>query len=323
MNTAPFWASLAVLVPAVLAEPSATTTSTATASTCTSSLITTLCDYEKPGADFEFAIASSGRSYCWEYCNDHTPCDFVIFVPGNPHTGVGTCWLYPGETFDANKGTTECESGPYLEVFSKPVCAGSPTTSAGACAATSSPSAVAKVCGYEPPETCFETCIASSGASQCLSACAEAESCTYAIFNPHNPSNTPYGSGTCWVYTSGTFDAGATTTCTGAPEQYVYDNVCPKPKPSSSSVASSATAGSGGTGTAGATPGSTNGAATGSDSTEAGGDATGSANSPALGAEGTDAADDTTTIKKNSASAGLSLTNPLAMGVAVLMCLAL
>ncbi|OBT68126.1 hypothetical protein VE03_01445 [Pseudogymnoascus sp. 23342-1-I1] len=346
-NTAPFWASIALWALPVLAETTPTsptaTTSTAAASSCTASLVAELCDYKEPGP--AFAVASSGYTHCWEYCNDHGPCDFVIFAAtGNPYLGTGTCWVYPGETYDPSQGSSEGCNRQYLSVYSKPVCAEGPTPTGGACAATGSPSAVAKVCGYAPPETCFNTCIASSGAVNCLSACAQAESCAYAVFNPdpRYEANSPYIPGSCWVYTNGTFDAGATTTCAGDPEQYVYNNPCPKPKPSSISLKSSATAGSGSTGTAGAAPGSTSGAATGSDGTQAGGDtassdgtaagsaagsdATGSANSAALSADGTDASGDTagtTTIKKNAASAGLSITSPLAVGVAVLVCLAL
>jgi hypothetical protein len=307
MKTAPFWVSIALSVPrapAVLAESTATsatsTTSTAAAPSCTASLITSLCSYPEPGPDF--AVAIDSRASCWDYCNAHPPCNFVIFSADNPNTGTGTCWLYPGETFDASKGSSNC-ANPSLSVDSQPVCAGgSATTTAGACATTATPSAVASVCGYPAPGDCFSGCTASAGALDCLSQCAKADSCSYVVFNPDNPSNSPYASGNCWIYPNSTFNAGSATACSGAPEQFVYDNLCPKPSPSSSSLSSSATARSSGTGTAGATPGSTNSAATGSNGTETAGDTTGS-----------------TTSSKNSAPAGLSLTNPLAIGVAVLI----
>ncbi|KFZ00682.1 hypothetical protein V500_00968 [Pseudogymnoascus sp. VKM F-4518 (FW-2643)] len=342
MSTTPFWVSIALWVPqalAVLAESSAT--SAAAAPSCTASLITSLCDY--PSAGPEFSVASDGRPHCWGYCNDHPPCDFVIFAAGNPYTGTGSCLLYPGKTFDASKGSTDC-GNPYLSVYSKPVCAGgSATTTAGACAATASPSAIASVCGYPTPGDCWDSCTASSGATNCLSQCAEADSCSYVVFNPHNPSNTPYSSGSCWMYPNGTFNAGSATPCSGSPEQFVYNNLCPKPSPSSSSLSSSGTARSSGTGTAGATPGSTNSAGVNSDGTEAAGDTSGSTNSAGvssagtettgaspgstnsagMSSDGTEAAGDTTgsttTKKKNSAPAGPSLTNPLAIGVAVLI----
>ena len=313
-TAAPFWVSIALPLlvtwaPAVLAEPTATSaTSTAAAPSCTASLITSLCSYPEPGPDF--AVAEYTTS-CWDYCNAHPPCNFVIFRTGNPNTGSGTCWLYPGESFDASKGSSNC-ANPILSVYSQPVCAGgSATTTAGACAATATPSAVASVCGYRAPADCFDDCIASEGASECLSECAEADSCSYVVFNAENPDNSPYASGNCWIFPNGTFDAGSTTACSGAPKQFVYDNVCPKPSPSSSSLpspsssslASSATAPSSGTGTAGAAPGSTSSAASGSNGSETAGNTTTS----------------TTSDNKNSAPAGLSLTNPLAIGVAVLI----
>ena len=244
MNTAaPFWVSIALLVPqalAALAESSVTSaTSTAAAPSCTASLVTSLCSYQKPGP--EFAVASDGKAFCWDYCNAHPPCDFVIFASGNPYLGTGTCWLYPGETFEASKGTSSDCANPYLSVYSKPVCAGgSATTAVGACAATATPSAVASVCGYPTPGDCSDGCTASDGASNCLSQCAKADSCSYVVFNPRNPSNTPYSSGSCWMYPNGKFNAGSATACSGAPEQFVYNNLCPKPSPSSSLSSSAA-----------------------------------------------------------------------------------
>ncbi|CAH0056808.1 unnamed protein product [Clonostachys solani] len=286
-----FWASAALsLVPAAFAQ--STTTSaplgTTTAPSCTASLITKLCDYKDP----VIAAAIESKDSCLSYCNNHQPCSFAIFAAGNPYTGTGTCWLYPGESYDASAGTSTGCSNPYLSVYDKPVCAGTPTSTAGACAATASPSAVASICGYSPPDTCFSTCVASSGATHCLSACAEADACTYAVFNPHNSKNSPYLSGTCWIYTSGTYDAGNATTCSGEPEQYVYTNPCPKPSSSSSSASSSATASASGSGTASGTP-SSSGAAS--------------------------ATQDSATDKENSAASVVSLRNSLALGVAMLL----
>lgn len=285
---APFWVSIALLVPQALAALtesttiSATpTTSTATAPSCTASLITNLCDYPEPGPDF--AVASDGRAFCWDYCNANPPCNFVIFVAGNPYTGTGTCWVYPGETFDASKGSSNC-GNPYLSVYNKPVCAGgSTTTTTGACAATATPSAIASVCGYPtPPGNCWDDCTASTGAVDCLSQCAKAESCSYVVFNAANPDNSPYAPGSCWMYPNGTYNAGSATACSGAPKQFVYNNVCPKSSPSSSALLSFATERSSGNGTAGNSTGST-------------------------------------TSSKNSAPASLSLANPLAIGVAILI----
>ncbi|OGE51686.1 hypothetical protein PENARI_c012G02173 [Penicillium arizonense] len=302
MKTAPFWVSIALLVPRVLAvltesiaNSATSTTTTAAAPSCTASPIASLCSYPEPGPNF--AVAIDSRASCWDYCNAHPPCDFVIFSAGNPNTGTGTCWLYPGETFDASKGSTDC-TNPSLSVYSQPVCAGgSATTTAGACAATATPSAIASVCGYPTPGDCFDDCTASTGASNCLSQCAKADSCSYVVFNPKNPGNSPYASGSCWMYPNGTFNAGSVTACSGSPEQFVYNNLCPKPSPSSSSNSSSS-----GTETAGTTPGSTTSAASSSNGTETAGNTTGS-----------------TTSSKNSAPTGLSLTNPLAIGVAILM----
>ncbi|KAM7189746.1 hypothetical protein V8F33_009885 [Rhypophila sp. PSN 637] len=243
-------------ITSVLAEPAATvTTTTATTAaseepSCTASLITTLCDYPEPF----IAAASSGKAHCWDYCNANPPCDFVIFAAGNPYTGTGTCWVYPGEAFDEARGTTDGCSNPYLSVYAKPECKPSATVPGGGCAATASPSAVASVCGYLPPDDdCFKDCKASSGAVHCLSLCAESEACNYAVFNPQGPNLSPYGPGNCWIFKDGEYDAGkAGSTCgSEGPEQYVYNNVCPRPAAptvSSSSSPSAATSGSEGGG---------------------------------------------------------------------------
>lgn len=246
MTPVTFWASSIALLymPGTLAEPTPTATSTASATTtskepsCTASLITTLCDYSEPFR----AAASSGKGHCWDYCNDHQPCDFVIFAAGNPYTGSGTCWVYPGESFDESKGNTDGCDNPYLSVYDKPVCEGSSTTTSGACTATASPSAVASVCGYPAPENCFNTCKASSGAVDCLSQCAQSDSCNYVVFNPLGETNSPYEPGNCWIYTDGKYDARDADTCgSEGPEQYVYMNVCPKPSKVLSSSYSFAT----------------------------------------------------------------------------------
>lgn len=295
MKSTPFWASVALLrVSAVLAQSTitsaATATTTSAAPSCTASLITSLCNYTEPGP--EFAVASSGKAYCWDYCNAHQPCNFVIFAAGNPYTGTGTCWLYPGETFDASAGSSDC-SNPYLSVYDKPVCP-STTTTSDACAATATPSAIASVCGYPAPDDCFYTCSASAGASDCLSQCAEADSCSYVVFNPHNPSNTPYASGTCWMYSNGTYDAGAVTTCSGDPEQFVYNNVCPKPSPSSTSLPST-------------TASSTDSTASVDSAAAVNGDGT------------TNATLSSTTSSTNLAPTTRSFINPLAIGMAILL----
>ncbi|KAL6796317.1 hypothetical protein GGI42DRAFT_97796 [Trichoderma sp. SZMC 28013] len=245
MKVTPFWASIALLrvLPVLAATtPTATPTSTSAAPSCTASLVASLCDYPEPGDDF--AVASDGRPSCWDYCNANPPCNFVIFREGNPYTGTGTCWLYPGESYDASAGSS-C-GDPYLFVYNQPVCSskgkGTPTSGSDSCAATATPSAIASVCGYPtPPDDCFSTCTASKGATDCLSQCAKADSCSYVVFNPHNDDNSPYASGTCWMYSEGTYDAGAATTCKGAPEQFVYKNPCPKPLHSSSSAPASST----------------------------------------------------------------------------------
>ncbi|KAL3477439.1 hypothetical protein BJX99DRAFT_125774 [Aspergillus californicus] len=296
-----FWASItlsaqwAVAVATESTTSTPSTTSTTATSSCTASLITSLCDYPEPGP--EFAVASDGREFCWEKCNNSPPCDFVIFNEGNPYLGTGTCWLYPGETFDESEGSSDC-ANPYLDVYDKPKCSGgTPTTTEGACAATATPSAIASVCGYPtPPGDCWEGCAASTGASNCLGLCAEADSCSYAVFNPHNPSNSPYGSGTCWIYPNSTFAAESASECSGDPEQFVYDNVCPKPSTSPSSTSSSAT------------PSSTNGATATTASDRAG-----------AASENTTS----TTVPEDSAPAALSLSTPLAIGVLMLICQAL
>ncbi|KAH7316907.1 hypothetical protein B0I35DRAFT_434204 [Stachybotrys elegans] len=239
-----FGASAALLLaPAVLAQPTEPSpTATNAAPSCTASLIATICDYKEPGP--EFAVASSGRDHCLEYCNEHQPCNFVIFRLGNPYTGVGTCWLYPDESFDPSLGSEAC-GDLSLQVYGKPTCAGTPTEPSG-CAATASPSAVAAVCDYPPPGDCINSCSASLSASNCLRQCAESDECAFVVFNPHNPSNSPHASGSCWMYPDGKYDPEAAGTCGGdAPEQYVYNNTCPRPprvSPSASRSPSRSTA---------------------------------------------------------------------------------
>lgn len=243
MHTIP--SSLVLLASAVVDQSSTTTTSAAPS--CTASLVTTLCDYPSPGS--EFAVAEDSVNSCWAYCDSHPPCNFVIFSAGNPTMGSGTCWLYPGQSFDTNAGTAGCSA---LSVYDKPSCAGSATTTSGAssCTATASPSAIAEVCGYPtPPDNCFDSCTTSTGAADCLSQCAES-GCSFVVFNPHNDANSQYASGTCWIYPNGTYDASAGTACTGTVEQYVYENKCPKPSSSASaaqgSITGSVTTGVGG-----------------------------------------------------------------------------
>ncbi|KAJ5414521.1 hypothetical protein N7509_001148 [Penicillium cosmopolitanum] len=292
MKITPFWASIALsALPVALAATeftattatSTTTSTTSAAASCTASLITELCDYPSP----IFAVASSGRPHCWDYCNAHPPCDFVIFRAGNPYLGTGTCWLYPGQTFDESKGTTDCS---VLSVYDKPECPTPTTTTAGACAATETPTAVASVCGYPTPDdNCFYTCSASLGAVDCLSQCVEADSCNYVVFNPHNEDNSQYASGSCWMYPNGTYNAADATKCSGDAEQYVYKNPCPKPSPSLYS-----TSGLNKLASSLVIPGNTT-----------------SATTSAVAAA--------TTTSKNSAATGLSLSGPLAIGVALLI----
>ncbi|KFY37450.1 hypothetical protein V494_04747 [Pseudogymnoascus sp. VKM F-4513 (FW-928)] len=310
MNTAPFWASVALTLAVFAGSTAATPTpsSTEAAPSCTASLVAELCDYPAPGPDF--AVASSGKEHCWAYCDSHAPCDFVIFVAGNPSLGTGTCWLYPGETYDESKGEAagNCQRSAF-SVFSKPVCAGSPTTSAGACAATASPSAIAEVCDYPTPGDCSSSCSASSSAASCLSQCAQSDSCTYVVFNPMNPGGSPHSSGSCWMYPSGKFDAGSATKCTGAPEQFVYNNVCPKPSPSSTSLSSTASthnggSGSGSTGTGSTGTGSTGTDSTGTDSTGTGSTGTGGGTAGSTTSDTADSDDGDAAASTNGGTTG-------------------
>lgn len=295
MKVTPFGASIALLcVQAAFAQSTGTSTSAASSTTtsatssCTASLITTLCSYPEP--EKGTAVASDGRASCWEYCNDHQPCSWLIFLKGNPYTGTGTCWLYPGESYNASAGSTSGCSNPYLEVYDTPVCSGSPTTT-DACTATVTPSAVASVCGYPPPdEECFYDCYASSGAPNCLSICANATSCSYAVFNPGQGSSSPYLPGNCWVYPNGTYDPASATACS-KPTQFVYNNPgCPKPSSSSTSIASATAAASNGAGTVTA-------------------DAASASTTNGI----------TSSTRENLAPTALSHANPLAIGLAVLL----
>lgn len=280
MKITPLAASLALLQ-ASTAVAQATTTTAAARPSCTATLISSFCTYPEPGP--EFAIAADGAESCWQYCNANQPCDFVIFAGANPTTNTGTCWVYPGQQFDADASTNTCGS-PHLDAYSKPVCvppndATPSSTAVAACAATASPSAIAEVCGYPAPGDCFEGCTASTGASDCLSQCASAADCAYVVFNARNPSNSAFASGTCWMYTSGSYDAGLVAACDGT-QQFVYENKCPKPSPApassavsgtASGIASSAVTGTVSRSVSGAGPGSTPASGSGSGSATAAG----------------------------------------------------
>ncbi len=296
-TTTAFWA-VAGLVGAAAAVPAqassetpATTTTSGPAPTCTATLISTLCDYPPPGP--EFALASEGKESCWRTCQAHSPCNFVIFAAGNPHTGTGSCWLYPGQTFAASKGQdgSTCAHPP-LYVYDKPTCTGGgPGPGDGVpsqcSAAVATPSALAEVCEYPtPPNNCFDGCTASDGASDCLAQCAKADACSFVVFNPGNPSKSPYSTGSCWMYPDGAYNAKAGKTCSGATEQYVYNNTCPRPSPTTSKAASSATG-------------------------------TGSPNSAKMDTAAAAAAASTTT-SKNAAPTALVLSHGLVVGAAAL-----
>lgn len=238
-------AAAAVSAQASSETPSPTTTTASPAASCTAALVTKLCDYPSPGP--EFAVAANTES-CWQYCNAHGPCNFVIFAAGNPNTGSGTCLLYPGEAFDATKGEdgSSC-ANPYLSVYGKPTCTGGgggpsagPGVPSQCSAAVATPSALAEACGYPtPPDGCFSSCTAAGSASECLAQCARAAACSYVVFNPGNPSKSPYSSGSCWMYPEGTYDGSKAGTCSGKPDQYVYNNTCPRPSHTTSAVPSS------------------------------------------------------------------------------------
>lgn len=200
---------------------------------CSASLIAELCDYPEPIKGT--AVVSSGPEFCWQYCHDNQPCSFVIFEEGNPYTGSGNCLVYHDQEYDPSKATPDGCQHKGLSVYGKPSCEGdkAAATAEGACAATASPSAIAEVCGYPtPPGDCAtDGCIAAGGASDCLSFCAKAESCSYAIFNPGNEMHSEFYTGSCWIFPKGDYDSKKAKKCKGPVEQYVYKNTCPKPKP--------------------------------------------------------------------------------------------
>ncbi|KAJ2976103.1 hypothetical protein NQ176_g5144 [Zarea fungicola] len=169
--------------------------------TCTAKLSTKLCDYDKSNL---LAAAAGSRNGCWSLCDSekYGPCSFVIFLPGNPYLGTGTCWLYPGDKFDSTKGTDQGCGSPFLEVYDKPSCTGGPAKPSVVCPAATgpspvaSPSPVAAICGYEAPENdCWDSCYASSGSTDCLNLCGKADDCEFAIFNALNEPKSPWMSG--------------------------------------------------------------------------------------------------------------------------------
>ncbi|KAH7028027.1 uncharacterized protein B0I36DRAFT_246458 [Microdochium trichocladiopsis] len=262
-------AALLAAVSSVLASPTgvsdndAPSTTTTSASSCTAPLIAELCDYPPPENAGYFAIAASGPSTCWEHCAKNAPCNFSVFLLNNPYTGTGTCWMYPGQSYNPAAGQADGCTRKSLSVYGQPTCSdpeqpiGGTNTAPPACAATASPSPVAKICDYPPPpDGCFNSCAASASSAACLSQCAQSDSCAFAIFNPGNEPLDPNYSGNCWMYPEGAvFDPKLAGTCKGdKPEQYVYQNTCPKivkPSPSSSSEGG----GGGAAGGASPTPG--------------------------------------------------------------------
>lgn len=332
MKTFTFWASALALAPTVLAqglrqatggpEPTGTPvpwypSPEPEISDCKAELITTLCDYKPP--EYGTAVASSGKAMCWEYCNEHQPCAFVIFVAGNPYTGTGTCWLYPGETFDASLGKPGCD---YMSVFDKPDCGPRKTTDA--CEAADTPTPLATTCDYPPPdEDCFYDCAASSGSSHCVGLCAKRDDrdCNYAVFVPRNEGKSQYGSGTCWMYPTGEYDASKGKTCSGTPDQWVFKNPCPKPpKPSTTSSSPSSPTSSGGSGSGSGSDSSSGDAgsddSSSGDNSSAAASATGAANADAQGAT---AGGGTKDDSNGSPATGVSLGSLLAVGLAALM----
>ncbi|ATY65781.1 hypothetical protein A9K55_001517 [Cordyceps militaris] len=259
MKTSTFW-TVAGLVGAAAAMPAnsetpaaavaADATSTGSAPSCTASLITTLCDYPSPGP---YSAAIENKESCWRYCQEHGPCNFVIFAASGSPWGGGTCWTYPGLVFDASKGQpgSSC-SFAYLSVFDKPTCTGvapgpADRVPSECSAAVATPSARAAVCGYPtPPDDCRSSCTASGGVSDCIAQCAlrAEEACTYAVFNPSDPAYLANSPGSCWMYPAGAYDAALGKTCSGdTPEQYVYDNPCPpRPSPTTGGAAAGSTA---------------------------------------------------------------------------------
>lgn len=301
--------------PAVFAAAAPTTTSNP--QTCSAPLITRLCEYKEP--DVEFAVAEDTPG-CWEYCHNNPPCDFAIFKVGNPYTGQGTCWLYPGEQFDPSQGKADGCGDKLVYVYGKPQCSGgsgSGNTSGGGkptptseytCAATESPSAIASICGYpEPGGNCFDGCVASSGASDCLSICAKSESCDVVIFNPHNPDDSPYSDGSCWKLPK--YDPKLSKTCKGKPEQFVYENKCPKPPHPPSATKTSGSKATNAPGSSGGSGGSNSG---------------GSGNAGASGSAGATASGKPGAVTNNqSMASGLSANYALAIGIAALVLQAL
>ncbi|KXJ88534.1 hypothetical protein Micbo1qcDRAFT_166579 [Microdochium bolleyi] len=297
----------------VLAEAVSAATARAAAPSCTAELLGEFCDYPKPPGTGVFNIATDGRAGCWKYCAEHQPCDFSVWVEANAELDKGTCWVYPGQSFDASLGTTEGCGNRYLKVYGKPTCTGLPaptpigtaTAPVLACAATASPSAVAQVCDYPTPkEGCFSLCSAQTSAAGCLSQCAQLDSCAFVVYNPHNPAGSPHSTGSCWMYPEAeTYDPSAGKTCSGPAEQYVYENKCPKPpRPSSSTPAPAG----------GASP--TAGAA-------AGGSGSGSSGAAGVaGAAATQASPTPTEVGKSAAGSVRASVGSLVLGgVAILM----
>ncbi|KAK3190674.1 hypothetical protein K4F52_003365 [Lecanicillium sp. MT-2017a] len=321
--------------PAVLGKPVGpvpTTTSNDVAPTCTAAQTISICDYPPP--DYGFAAASSGKAHCQAYCEKVPPCNFAVFVAGNPYTGTGSCWTYPGLEYDPSKAESGCD---HLTVFIKPECHGgsegeeddgsaaataSKTTPTYTCAATESPSAVAldEVCDYPPPDAdCYSNCAASGGAVQCLSQCAESQDCSFVVFNALNSAGNQYRDGNCWMYTNSTYDAGLAGTCKDKPKQFVYKNDCPKPPPPPETTTSATGSAATGSSKDGSDKGGSGKDGSGKDGSGKDGSDKNGSGKDGSGGSGTAEADAASTTSSDSwAPTGLSVSHPLAIGAAVL-----
>ncbi|KAH7303174.1 hypothetical protein B0I35DRAFT_447084 [Stachybotrys elegans] len=249
---------LAILAPAVLAKD-ATRTVTATSitssprsasPTCYADLRAGLCDYKKP--DPQNLIISS-MQFCMAYCEATPGCEFFIFGGGgfSRANDEAECWIYPGEEYDEEAyGDSDSCTGEPLYVQILPICYDLPAEMEY-CASTTDimwPFVIDEVCGYPPPrDDCGDdNCGPRVDAWECLDLCAEADECSYAVFDRTSNSGMgmPFDLGYCWIYNTGAFDPDAAGTCGRLTEQYVLKNPCFK-VPGSSSPAPSSTASAG------------------------------------------------------------------------------
>ncbi|KAF3929214.1 hypothetical protein AA313_de0204069 [Arthrobotrys entomopaga] len=238
----PLFGALASAAPTSIEKskiPSKASVATTASCSPTATLIDSLCDYPVPPNTFVNAVASDGPEYCWQACQEHPTCNFVIYRQGDLSlpgiSGPGTCWLYPNIKY-APKKAKKCKGTeqPFLFVYDAPTCAPPPPPKPTCSALTAH--LAHSLCDYPVPPNPPMNAVATDGPEFCWQACFDHPVCNFVIFRKGIPTLPGIsGPGTCWLYPSLSYDPSKGTKCTGTdvPSLFVYNTpVCAAPKPS-------------------------------------------------------------------------------------------